>query len=101
MPDLEQWDREKYSEYLKERGFTVTEHVDAILFFDRVIERADVVLVYENSDLGHPELGSPKIVSYGSEGSFLTEAQFPAPPAILPDTPKDINWRYTLKARVS
>ena len=98
---MKQWTREQYSEYLKVKGFGITEHIEAMLFLDRVKERGDVVVVYENSDLGHPEIGFPKIVSYGSDSSYLTRDQFPIPPTTFPDTSTDINWRYCLQASVT
>lgn len=100
--DLAQWNRDRFLGYLQDsRGFSASETVDAALLLDKALARGDALLVYENHDLGHPEVGSPKIVSYGSNESYITEAQFPAPPPILPDTPRDINWRYALIARVT
>jgi hypothetical protein len=50
------------------------------------------VAVYENHDLGHPEVGHKQFLSYGAP-----EAQFEdEPPQRLPDFPTQINWRYEL-----
>ena len=59
------------------------------------LERGDGVAVYENVDLGHPELGHLQFVSFGSP-----EAMLPGePPSLMPDIGTAINWRYTLKAK--
>jgi hypothetical protein len=49
--------------------------------------------VYQNSELGHPELGHRKYVSYGSAYAQL---EVEVPPRTLPDIGGDINWRYQL-----
>lgn len=88
------------------------------------VERGDSVVVYENAELGHPNLGHKKIFSFGS-GAAMFEPQhlqchtcngplvfedeqyrhqapdidhdpIPAPPQRLPDMGGDINWRYQL-----
>lgn len=46
------------------------------------------VAVFENRDMGHPELGYRK---YLSRASFKGEV-----PNILPDFGDSINWRYVL-----
>jgi len=59
--------------------------------------RGDGAAVYQNHDLGHPEVGHVKITSYGSPA-----AQLEVPEAELPERLPDglpagaINWRYTL-----
>lgn len=56
------------------------------------LARGDGIAVYENQDLGHPDLGHRQFASFGSP-----EAMFPdAPPERLPDFPGQINWRYSL-----
>lgn len=59
------------------------------------LERGDGVAVYQNVDLGHPDLGDVVPTSYGS-----SEAQLEGdPPWRLPDGLRggQINWRYTLQ----
>lgn len=56
------------------------------------LERGDGVAVYRNEELGHPELGRMRFFSFGGPEAFLPEK----PPAILPDFPDEINWRYVL-----
>lgn len=82
-------------------------------------QRGDGLAVYINQDLGHPELGEWRVVSYGGPESLLEtrtgtydvsngaqghrepfahgEDQLPL---TLPDTPTLINWRYQLYAIV-
>lgn len=57
------------------------------------LKRGDGIAVYENQDLGHPELGDKKFLSYGSEAAQL---ETDTPPEQLPDTKQSINWRYRL-----
>jgi hypothetical protein len=59
----------------------------------RWLERGDGAAVYENHDLGHPDLGMPKIVSYGSSQAMLEVSE---PPERLPDIGGSINWRFVL-----
>jgi hypothetical protein len=59
----------------------------------RWLARGDGVAVYENHDMGHPELGWPRLASYGSPAAIL---ETDTPPERLPDTPTLINWRYVL-----
>lgn len=83
----------------------------------RAHERGDGIAVYENSDLGHPELGQWKVVSYGGadaqletrvgnyEGDNSTDLGGSRTfvhgedvlPKTLPNIGGQINWRYTLK----
>lgn len=56
-------------------------------------ERGDGAAVYENHDLGHPDQGLCKIVSYGSEKAQL---EVTVPFDTLPDIGSAINWRYQL-----
>jgi len=57
------------------------------------LARGDGLAVYENHELGHPELGHRQYASYGSSAAQL-ETQ--TPPARLPDIGQRINWRYLL-----
>lgn len=59
----------------------------------RWFDRGDGVAVYENHDLGHPELGHRKFLSYGSADAQLETDE---PPERLPDIGGAINWRYQL-----
>lgn len=43
---------------------------------------------YENQDLGHHDIGHMKFLKVGETCTFQT------PPNPLPDTERDINWRY-------
>ena len=60
---------------------------------DGWLKRGDGVAVYEDSDLGSPNLGHRKYVSFGSEAAQLETDD---PPTRLPDIGGSINWRYTL-----
>jgi hypothetical protein len=60
---------------------------------DRWLARGDSAAVYENRDLGHPDVGACQIVSYGSPAAQL---ETELPPERLPDIGGRINWRYTL-----
>lgn len=55
--------------------------------------RGDGAAVYENHDLGHPDLGDLRIVSFGSPAALI---ETDTPPERLPDIGSAINWRYTL-----
>jgi hypothetical protein len=57
------------------------------------LARGDGAAVYQNRDLGDPERGALKVVSYGSPAAQLETG---SPPARLPDIGRDINWRYSL-----
>lgn len=62
---------------------------------ERWLGRGDGIAVYENQELGHPELGHKQFVSYGSSAAQLETDE---PPTILPDIGGRINWRYCLVA---
>lgn len=55
--------------------------------------RGDGIAVYENQDLGHPEIGDKQFASYGSPAAQL---EVETPPERMPDIGGRINWRYTL-----
>lgn len=56
--------------------------------------RGDGIAMYENQDLGHPDLGDKRYVSYGSPAAQLETS---TPPTQLPDgIGGTINWRYVL-----
>jgi hypothetical protein len=93
MP-AESWDRERFHDYVSEK-WDQDEAPGVILVVERWIARGDGAAVYENHDLGHPDVGMPRIASYGSPAAQL---ETDTPPERLPDTLKDINWRYLLIA---
>ncbi len=74
---------------------------EAVAWLDAVLNqmngwlrRGDGIAVYENQDLGHPELGDKRFTSYGSSAAQLETF---TPPTILPDgVGGTVNWRYTL-----
>jgi len=99
----------------------VVQYVTSVLTLAaRAHSRGDGVAVYENHDLGHPELGERKYVTFGGEKAQLetrhvaarTLASLPAKaasigkfvygddvlPKLLPDIGGCINWRYQLVA---
>jgi hypothetical protein len=63
----------------------------------RWLDRGDGVAVYENKDLGHPDLGHRKFASYGSPAAQLEAEEAPER---LPDIGGQINWRYALVGTV-
>lgn len=62
------------------------------------MRRGDGVAIYENMELGHPNLGHRKYVSYGSSAAQLEPEHLvdKLPPQRLPDIGGIINWRYQL-----
>lgn len=85
---------------------------------ERAHARGDGVAIYENLDLGHPDIGQWQIASYGGDNAQLEtredygqpEEELRSPDyftygqdtlrTTLPDIGGRINWRYTLKAIV-
>lgn len=63
--------------------------------FSRWLSRGDGVAVYENHDLGHPEVGHRQWMSYGGTAAQL---EVDTPPTTLPDIGGRIHWRYQLIA---
>lgn len=58
------------------------------------LARGDGIAVYTNEDMGHPELGDKRFVSYGSPAAQL---ETDTPPVQLPDgIGGSVNWRYRL-----
>lgn len=89
----ESWDRERFHDFVSdEYGDQAPE---TIVLVERWIARGDGAAVYRNHDLGHPDVGAPKIVSYGSPAAQLETDE---PPEQLPDIGGQINWRYRLVA---
>lgn len=65
-------------------------------FHDQInvwLARGDGVAVYENQDMGDPNFGQVKLVSFGSPNAQL---EMDVPPVQLPDIGAHINWRYRL-----
>lgn len=59
------------------------------------IQRGDGAAIYTNADLGSPNVGEPRIASYGSAQAQL---EGDTPPQRLPDIGNVINWRFWLDA---
>lgn len=89
----EQWTREQFAAYV-ERQYE-DQAPDVIRLVSRWVDRGDGAAVYENHELGHPDLGAPKIASFGSPAAQLETDD---PPKRLPDIGNQINWRYQLVA---
>lgn len=73
---------------------------DAMRLVDQWIARGDGCAVYRNEDLGHPDMGRLKFVSFGSPSAQLV-TEYPGiparePPDRLPDIGTEINWRFVL-----
>jgi hypothetical protein len=49
--------------------------------------------LYQNQELGHPEMGHLQIISFGTPEAGLPMDE---PPQTMPDFPDRINWRYQL-----
>jgi hypothetical protein len=60
---------------------------------NRWLARGDGIAVYENQDLGHHDLGSCRLMSYGSPHAQL---ETDVPPSTMPDIGNEIGWRYLL-----
>lgn len=60
------------------------------------LDRGDGIAVYRNSEIGHPQAGHLKFVSYGSPAAQLEVLTHEELPDRLPDIGDEINWRYTL-----
>lgn len=122
---IERWNPTEFSrkigehadrEFSPEDGAEKASWLDAVQkLLEKAHERGDGVAVYENADLGHPEIGQWQVASYGSEASQLetrSTTYFESTaeqlnlfrdgddflPKTLPDIGGRINWRYTLKA---
>jgi hypothetical protein len=65
----------------------------ALDMIDDWITRGDGCAIYRNEDLGHPEQGHLKFVSFGGPEAQL---EVPEPPKQMPDIGDEINWRYQL-----
>jgi hypothetical protein len=91
----EQWDRTKLEQLVIEWWQDETPKVMAMV--DGWLKRGDGAAIYRNSDLGHRDVGLPRIVSYGSPTAQLEVTD---PPTTLPDgiPAGAINYRFQLEA---
>ena len=64
-------------------------------YLRRWLARGDGAAVYENAEVGHPNGGHLKAVSYGSAEAMI---KADGPPEQMPDIGQTLNWRYRLKA---
>ena len=90
----ETWDREKFHDYVSEQ-WGEDDAPGVIAQVEGWIARGDGAALYENHDLGHPQLGMPKIASFGSS---MAQLETDEPPQTLPDIGGEINWRFQLVA---
>ncbi len=60
------------------------------------LSRGDGIAVYENHDLGSPQVGHQQFLSFGSDAAQLPVPDVQDPPTRMPDFPNAINWRYQL-----
>lgn len=93
MPNVPTFrNRGEFTRFLRDQGFAEGDIAKIEVWLDR----GDTALIYQNEDLGHPELGALQIVSYGSDEAQLPAASFLQPPQSLPDIGPAINWRFCL-----
>lgn len=88
------WSREQLTAYVQE-WYGEPQAATVLRLIERWLERGDGAAVYENHDLGHPEVGEPQITSFGSQAAQLETDE---PPQRMPDIGGRINWRYQLVA---
>jgi hypothetical protein len=93
---MEKWNYDKLQAYVIEQ-YGPDHAPGALQLIRKWIARGDGAAIYTNHDLGHPHVGEPRIVSYGSPAAQLEVAE---PPTQLPDgIPSGaINWRFRLDA---
>lgn len=89
-----EWTEQQLTDYLDSQGDPEWRD-QTMALIGRWLERGDSAAIYENHDLGHPEMGSCRIASYGSAAAQL---EMSYPPDRLPDIGNQINWRYVLIA---
>lgn len=88
------WSRERLTAYVQDK-YGDPQAATVLTIVGRWLDRGDGAAVYENHDLGHPEVGEPQITSFGSPAAQLETDD---PPQRLPDIGGNINWRYQLVA---
>lgn len=100
MPVTPEWTEDQLRVYVDDKyDEDQAQHDEAWALIQRWLARGDGAAVYENHDLGHPDLGEPRIVSWGSPQAVFENVTEPGQlPDRLPDWPGQINWRYTLIA---
>lgn len=90
------WSATQFAAQLRDRGYDA----DAVATINVWLERGDGAAIYENQDLGHPDVGHVQITSFGSGAAQLEADRYPDltqfPPTRLPDIGNRINWRYQL-----
>lgn len=112
------WNNVEFSEHLiKASGGDLDWAASVANLTSRAHGRGDGIAVYQNNDLGHPDLGQWQVTSYGGPDAQLetredwNEGDLTASPdhfvigqdtlrRTLPDMGGRINWRYTLHAVV-
>lgn len=77
-----------------------TDEVNA--FLDRVLARGDGAAIYENADLGHPDLGHKVILSFGGPDAQIENVEVPPLPCpnIIGNAVLGLAWRYWLIAYI-
>lgn len=96
---MNEWTEDQLRAYVESKYEDPAELHEVWYKIQTWLNRGDGAAVYENHDLGHPQLGEPRIVSWGSEAAAFDAATEPGQlPEILPDWPGQINWRYALVA---
>jgi hypothetical protein len=90
--------KEEFMALLTTERYDYADH--ALYLVEQWFARGDGAALYENRDMGHPQLGSTKLVSWGSLAAQIeTDVRGETtPPRTLPDIGNDINWRYQLVA---
>lgn len=93
---VERWTGRQLRDYIA-RQYGRDQTAEVVRLVQRWLDRGDGAAIYENRELGHPELGMCKIVSFGSPSAQLETG---SPPVTLPDglPAGAINWRYQLVA---
>lgn len=76
-----------------ERGYTPSDFLGR---FVQWIDRGDVVLIFENADLGHPDLGDVMAMPWTETARPDMPSDGPLPPH-APDSSRGLGWRYVTK----
>src|SRR6056300_1562022 len=64
----------------------------------RIAERGDGIALYENHDLGHPEVGDLIALSYGSSEAMVESMELPESCPVDLGAHGKMAWRYVLVA---
>ena len=91
----EKWDMDKLVSYVEQNWGDGA--FDTMVLIRNWLARGDGAAIYTNHDLSSPNVGEPRIVSYGSPAAQLEVLE---PPEQLPDgiPAGAINWRFRLEA---